>query len=406
MLSRVRLLLTISIGLLVLAACGDPVVPPEEGFTLTVNVAGDGAVTSDPAGIDTAAGTASADFAENEVVTLTAAPTGAATFTSWAGGPCDGSADATCVVEMTADTEVTANFTTDVPPGDDVTFTVNVVNAGAAVGTVSSDVGGVVDCPDSCEVTAPENTQVVLTATATAGGFAGWTGGDCDGQNGTTCTVTVNADEPDVTANFNDVTTVTETVALSESVEELISGGSNPTNFPPGHNYQGSSDLDFGYDPTHSTQQWIGMRFDFADVPAGANIQSATIDMTANVAAADAVNITLSGEAVAGPEPFADDPNETGSEDASSRAADNGTTATVAWAITDPWADGADVSTPDLGAIVQEIVEVDGWGGSVVIFASPDTDPSSLGTRPVVNDASIEMTITYVEMPPAAPVSH
>lgn len=404
MFSRVRLLLTISIGLLVLAACGEPV-PPETGFDLSVTVVGDGNVTSDPAGIDTATGSASATFADGEVVTLTAAPTGVATFTGWTGGPCDGSADAECEVEMTADTAVTANFTADEEPGDDVTFTVNVNNGGAAVGNVAIDVDGTVtDCTDSCEVTAPENSTVELTATASPGGFAGWTGGDCDGIASATCTVTVNELEEDVTANFNDVATVSETVSLTEAVEELISGGNQPVNFPPGHNYQGSSDLDFGYDTTHETQQWIGMRFDFAEVPAGANIQSAVIDMTANAASSDEVSITLIGEAVVAPEPFADDANTTASQDTSTRAGAEGTTATVDWTITDAWASAAAVSTPNLASIVQEIVDLDGWNGAVVIFASPDEDGASTGTRPVAT-ASVEMTINYVEMP-AGPVSN
>src|SRR5688572_2916702 len=137
MFSRVRLLLTISIGLLVLAACGDPV-PPAEGFTLTVTVAGEGSVTSDPAGIDTAAGQASADFAANEEVTLTATPSGAANMVTWSGGACDGSTDATCVVEMTADTEVTATFGTDEPDPEDLPFSVTVNNTGSSEGSVTS----------------------------------------------------------------------------------------------------------------------------------------------------------------------------------------------------------------------------------------------------------------------------
>lgn len=405
MFSRVRLLLTISIGLLVLAACGDPV-PPVEGFTLTVTVVGDGAVTSDPAGIDTAAGTASASFAENAEVTLTAAPTGAATFVNWTGGACDGSADATCVVEMTADTAVTANFTTDEPEGDPLPFSVAVVNTATSDGSVTSDVGGI-DCPDTCEGTAPENSQVVLTAAVTTGGFIGWTGGDCDGQTGLTCTITINPDEAIVTATFGDVETLTETVAVTGTVEELVNASSvNATQYPAGHNYQGSSDLDVGYDVTHSTQQWLGLRFDFAQVPAGANVQSATITMTAIAAGSDAVNVTLSGEAVAAPAPFADDANDTASADTSTRANTNGTTATVDWNITDPWTtDPGAVTTPNLASVVKEIVDVDGFSGAVVIFVSPDSELGSTLTRRIDNNEPIEMTVTWT-VPAAAPTGN
>src|SRR5690606_32460688 len=150
---------------------------------------------------DTAAGTASAEFAENESVTLTATATGTATFVNWTGGACDGSTDASCVVEMTADTEVTANFTTDDPEAEMLPFTVDVNNTENSDGKITSDVGGI-DCPDVCEGEAPEGSQVTLTASVTTGGFVNWTGGDCDGQTGLTCVITVNPDEPMVVANF------------------------------------------------------------------------------------------------------------------------------------------------------------------------------------------------------------
>src|SRR5690606_39366808 len=60
---------------------------------------------------------------------------------------------------------------------------------GAAEGSVTSDKGGI-DCGATCEGTVTQGTEVVLTATATAGGFAGWTGGACDNVKSTTCTFT------------------------------------------------------------------------------------------------------------------------------------------------------------------------------------------------------------------------
>lgn len=405
MFSRVRLLLTISIGLLVLAACGEPV-PPPTGFEVAVTVVGDGNVTSDPAGIDTAAGTTAATFSENAEVVLTAVPTGNATFTNWTGGACDASTELTCTIpDLTADTAVTANFTDDVEPGVDVTYTVNVVNGGTAAGTVSSSSGLVTDCADSCEDTAAENTTVTLTATATAGGFAGWTGGLCDGQKSLTCDVTVAEGMDPITANFNDV--LTETVDLGEAVEELINASSvDAIQYPAGHNYQGSSDLDLGYDATHSTRQWIGLRFDFATMPAGSNISSAVISMTVEANSSDPVNVTLSGEAQPAPATFADDADTTGSLDTSTRAGDNGTTATFVWEIpgSDAWTADGTVNTPDITAIVQEVVSLDGWGGSLVVFVSPDADPLSTGTRRVTNpldDATgpLQITVEYVALP-------
>lgn len=402
MFSRVRLLLTISLGLLILAACGGPQTP-DTGFEVAVTIVGDGNVTSTPAGIDTADGKTSANFAENAEVVLTAAPVGNATFTGWTGGACDGSTDATCTIaDLTADTAVTATFTDDVEPGVDVTYTINVVNGGTATGTVTSSTGLVTDCADSCEDTAAENTTVTLTAAVTSDaattGFAGWTGGDCEGLKTLECVVTVNEGEADVTANFNDVRS--ETITISEVVEELITGGAGDlTDFPPGHNYNHSGDLDFGFDDNdNQSQQWVGFRFDSFDIDSGDRIQSAVIKMVASSDSSDEVNVVISGENVAAPAVLVDDADGVGSFDASTRAA-NSTTATVAWDITDAWTSGVAVDSPDVAAIVQELSGLDGWLGGLVLFVSPDIDPTSTANRAVINDANITLEVEYVELP-------
>src|SRR5690606_23137276 len=99
---------------------------------------------------------------------------------------------------------------------------------------------------------------------------------------GLTCTITVGPDEETVTANFGDVDTHNETATISGAVEELITGGAgNMANFPPGFNYTGSSDIDFGRDENdNDSQQWVGLRFSFAELPADATVQSAVITMT------------------------------------------------------------------------------------------------------------------------------
>jgi hypothetical protein len=83
----------------------------EEDFTLTVSTAGagTGTVTSTPAGIDLAAGAASAEgqFAAGTVVTLTATPAEDSRFSGWT-GDCVGLA--TCQVTMDGDKAVTAVF--------------------------------------------------------------------------------------------------------------------------------------------------------------------------------------------------------------------------------------------------------------------------------------------------------
>ena len=70
---------------------------------------GTGSVSSSPSGIACGA-TCSSFFAQNAVVTLTATPGPNSAFNAWSGGGCSGSG--TCVVTMTAATNVTADFST------------------------------------------------------------------------------------------------------------------------------------------------------------------------------------------------------------------------------------------------------------------------------------------------------
>jgi subtilisin-like proprotein convertase family protein len=75
--------------------------------TLSVAMAGDGTVTSDPPGINCPL-TCSAAFDDRSEVTLSAAAGARSTFAGWSGGGCSG--DATCTVTMNGDESVTATF--------------------------------------------------------------------------------------------------------------------------------------------------------------------------------------------------------------------------------------------------------------------------------------------------------
>ncbi|MBA3393312.1 MAG: DUF4215 domain-containing protein [Deltaproteobacteria bacterium] len=155
--------------------------------TLSVDFTGAGAgtVTSSPAGLN-CTGDCSAEFDDGSQVTLTATASSGSIFTGWSNG-CSGTG--TCVVNLTSNTQVTANF------AQTFTLTVSVVGAG----TVTSVPTGI-NCGADCTETYVAGTAVTLTPMpATTGLFTGWSG-DCSGTG--SCVVTMSAAR-NVTATFN-----------------------------------------------------------------------------------------------------------------------------------------------------------------------------------------------------------
>lgn len=153
-----------------------------ENSILTVTKDGDGGgtVTSDAPGIDCGA-SCSHDYAPSATVTLTATAATGSTFTGWS-GDCSGTVT-TCNLSMSADHDATATFVTN----PDLT----VSKGGDGSGTITSDPAGV-DCGSTCTFAFAFGAPVTLTATPAAGsGFSGWSG-DCSG-GGPTCDLTMSA---------------------------------------------------------------------------------------------------------------------------------------------------------------------------------------------------------------------
>lgn len=162
---------------------------------LVVNTGGNGngLVTSDPAGIDCGI-TCTASFAQNTVVTLTAAAAGDSLFTGWSGEGCNGTG--ACIVTMDTAKNVTATFTLQI-------FALNVTKSGNGSGTVTSNPAGI-NCGATCSANYNAGTVVTLTAAPTTGStFTGWTGSGCSGAG--TCAITIDAAKS-VTATFDLIT--------------------------------------------------------------------------------------------------------------------------------------------------------------------------------------------------------
>lgn len=198
--------------------------------TLKINKAGagEGTVTSEPAGIECgeACATQSVEFKGEEVILLKATPAPHSQFTGWSGGGCSGTAP--CLIELNADTEVTATFAK-------ATHTVEAAVSGA--GSVSADSGTIAACTGSggvCSGTYDEGAEVVLTATPSAHNqFNGWTG--CTSVEGAVCKLTVPSANAKVTASFVAIThTLTLTRAGTGSGSFTCNGAACASSYPEG----------------------------------------------------------------------------------------------------------------------------------------------------------------------------
>ena len=188
--------------------------------TLTVNFSGDGqgAITSNPAGINCGPGGGSgcsAQFVDGAVIQLSAAPTASSLMQGWSGGGCTGTAG--CTVTLTADTAVSATIV--------AAQALTVAFAGTAAGTVSASPGSL-NCSSSagsCTQLFPRNTLLSLSALpGTHSMFTAWSGGGCTGSSG--CSLTLSAD-----------TTVTATFAPAFALAVTVQGsGAGTVSSAPG----------------------------------------------------------------------------------------------------------------------------------------------------------------------------
>jgi subtilisin family serine protease len=162
--------------------------------TLSVNVSGDGTITSAPAGI-TCSGTCSSSFGAGSTITLTATAQVNAYFSGWSGA-CSGRA-LSCSVTMDAAKSVTASF---LPQP-----ILSVSSIGTGSGTITSSLPGI-DCGSDCSQGYDPGSMVTLTATPAPGStFDGWVN-SCT-TAATPCTMTM-IESRHVTARFTSQQTV------------------------------------------------------------------------------------------------------------------------------------------------------------------------------------------------------
>jgi hypothetical protein len=217
---RTLLAVTAATLLLLLGAVAGAVVDPRGedesavgvGARLSVDVKGDGQVTSRPEGIS-CPDRCEHDFARRSRIVLIAEPSDDATFAGWRGA-CQGTGP--CRPRLPRDRTVIATFRQESPPGK-ATLRVDP----PPNGRVTSSPEGI-DCVAQCETRFPLRERVTLTAEPDEGyGLNGWLG-DCQTSP---CTLTMDGDRR-VSVDFRPQRTIAVTVEIDEGATGTVT--SNP----------------------------------------------------------------------------------------------------------------------------------------------------------------------------------
>jgi hypothetical protein len=144
----------------------------------------------------------------------------------------------------------------------------------------------------------------------------------------------------------------------SDDAEEVLSSGLV--------NISDSDDLDMvdGQTPVRT----IGIRFQNITIPQGATITNAYLEFTASEAKSGTTSLTFEGQASDNAPTFTTATNDITSRPKSS--------ASVTWSSVPSWSTGVAYQTPNLSAIIEEIVNRSGWasGNSLVIIVTGSGD--------------------------------
>jgi hypothetical protein len=176
------------------------------------------------------------------------------------------------------------------------------------------------------------------------------------------------------TNEIGDPQTLTETIQITvlESVPDPVvvevrvaASTDDAEEKPSGSIKLSSSDLELTTDGTN--QQIVGMRFTGLNIPTGASIQNAYIQFQTDETGSDPTSLAIYAEAVADAATFVD-----ASGNISSRTPTNNS---VPWSPV-PWTirgeEGPNQQTPDITAVIQEVVNQTGWsaGNSLAIIVT------------------------------------
>lgn len=172
---------------------------------------------------------------------------------------------------------------------------------------------------------------------------------------------------PSLRLSFDPEDPALRTGCTTTVISRQISSGNDDVeeSNPPGSVSRGSGDLDFG--ETSNGPNLVGVRFEDILIPQGTRILNARIEFTAESDQSASTNLTIRGEDVDDAGGFS---SSSGSLNA--RRSANSTSASVAWSNVPTWTQDTVYDTPNIGPIVQEIVNRSGWasGGAMAFFIS------------------------------------
>ena len=183
-------------------------------------------------------------------------------------------------------------------------------------------------------------------------------------------------------------------IDFRDDAEEDITG---PT---AGDVRRSSSDLEIGNE--NLVEQFVGLRFQDVTIPAGSTINSATVQFTGTSTDVGRLTVPIQGQ-------LSPDTVEFG--DLTPISGRPFTNSSVAWEI-DPWVlpndvFGPNTTTPNLAAVVQEIVDQDLWeaGNSMVfVFQNQPMDTSERIATSFDSDPNAAPILVIDFTPPTDPV--
>ena len=178
---------------------------------------------------------------------------------------------------------------------------------------------------------------------------------------------------PILEVDYNPASIVVEDTCLRTTVTSSIVDGSDDVSvdLPTG---DATADADTLYTRNNDDLQRLGLRFDSVDVPAGASISSAYIELTSKGSTDGDVTLTIQAETSASAEPIDGSlayPFSSTSRSFSGPA--------VEWDVPDVES-GVAQQSPDIGSLVENVVNTSGWSdGSSMLFTLNQS--AGTGTR-------------------------